>query len=320
MFRNLMNGVSLSAMLLRDADNEQGSAAEAKAKLRESIAKGITVTARSSEETVPYPKEDDESENDEKDDDNDKDADEENAEGEAEEKEEVGETAADKKAKEAQELKDKEDRKQARIQKRIDKAVAAQRVAEDEVVKLRAQLEANPEKKLTEEEVQAKAEVIAAEKVAAKELENLQKEFDKACDKLQNEGVKLDKEFTPKVVAMADELGPIPSRVIGVLSDLDNGAEVLKFMIDDIDEAEKIYELKNKPEKLAIALVRIADKLTAAKRPKPKPISQVPDAVEPVKSSRVQSLTITEADTKNMDNYVAKRSRQMAEKRKIRGY
>ena len=173
---------------------------------------------------------------------------------------------------------------------------------------------------MTEEEVQAKAEIIAAEKVAAKELENLQKEFNKACDKLQNEGVKLDKEFTPKVVAMADELGPIPSRVIGVLSDLDNGAEVLKFMIDDIDEAEKIYDLKDKPEKLAIALVRIADKLTAAKKPKPKAISQVPDAVEPVKSSRVQSLTITEADTKNMDNYVAKRARQIAEKRKIRGY
>src|SRR6266404_2856483 len=313
MFRNLMNGVSLSAMMLRDADNEQGSAAEAKAKLRETIAKGITVTARSSEEAVPDPKEDDESEDEENDDD-DKDADEEDAEGETKEKEEVEETAADKKVKEAQELKDKEDRKQARIQKRIDKAVAAQRAAEDEVVKLRAQLEANPEKKLTEEEVQAKAEIIAAEKVAAKELENLQKEFNKACDKLQNEGVKLDKEFTPKVVAMADELGPIPSRVIGVLSDLDNGAEVLKFMVDDIDEAEKIYELKDKPEKLAIALVRIADKLTAAKKPKPKPISQVPDAVEPVKSSRVQSLTITEADTKNMDNYVAKRARQMAEK------
>ncbi len=319
MFRNLMNGVSLSAMMLRDTDNEQGSAAEAKAKLRETIAKGITVTARSSEEVVPDPKEDDESEDEENDDD-DKDADEEDAEGETKEKEEVEETAADKKVKEAQELKDKEDRKQARIQKRIDKAVAAQRAAEDEVVKLRAQLEANPEKKLTEEEVQAKAEIIAAEKVAAKELENLQKEFNKACDKLQNEGVKLDKEFTPKVVAMADELGPIPSRVIGVLSDLDNGAEVLKFMIDDIDEAEKIYELKDKPEKLAIALVRIADKLTAAKKPKPKAISQVPDAVEPVKSSRVQSLTITEADTKNMDNYVAKRARQMAEKRKIRGY
>ncbi len=312
-----MNNGSLKSLMLFDADSEKG-AAEAREKLRADIVKGTNVTAKSEQELAaantegdpdpeidPDPEVDPEEEP-EFDDDGNPIVKEPPAE----------ETAAEKKARETQEAKDKEDRKQARIQKRIDKAVAGQRAAEAELIKLKAQLEANPDKKLTEEEVQARAEAIAAEKVAAKELEHLQADFNKACDKLQTEGTKLDKEFTPKVVAMAEELGPIPSRVIGVLSDFDNGAEVLKFMIDDIDEAEKIYDLKDKPEKLAIALMKISDKLTAAKRPRPRQISQVPDPVRPVNGSRVQSLTITEADTKNMDTYVAKRTRQMEERRK----
>jgi len=37
-------------------------------------------------------------------------------------------------------------------------------------------------------------------------------------------------------------------------------------MVNDIDEAEKIYDLKDRPEKLAIALVRLSDKLEAAEK------------------------------------------------------
>ena len=328
MFRNLMNGISLSALMLRDADNEQG-AAEARAKLRDSLAKGVNVTAKSDNEPVKEAAPDPDKEDENKDEDEDEDEDGKEKETEDKELDEDGnpivkekETAEEKAAREATETAaEKEARKQQRIQKRIDRAVAAQRAAEAEVVKLREQLAAKPDgEKLTEAEVQARAETIAAEKVAARELAELQADFNKACDKLQTEATKLDKEFTPKVVAMAEELGPIPSRVIGILSDLDNGAEVLKMMVDDIDEAEKIYDLKDKPEKLAIALVRISDKLAAAKEPKKKQISKVPDPVKPINGRNVQSLQITEADTKDMDKYVAKRVRQREELKKARGY
>ena len=64
-----MNGISLSALMLRDADNEQG-AAEARAKLRDSLAKGVNVTAKSDNEPVkeaaPDPDKEDEDEKEER--------------------------------------------------------------------------------------------------------------------------------------------------------------------------------------------------------------------------------------------------------------
>lgn len=314
MLKHLMSGASLLALAVRDKENEQGT--DERSKLREQLAKG-TVTIDKVPDVVAKEADADEVDEDEEEI-------EEEAEAEAEEDGgKVEETEEEKTAREAKEAEaSKTKRSQERIQKRIDKAVAGQKAAEAELLKLKQQLEANPDKKLTEEEVQSRAEAIAAEKVAAKEMERVQLEFNKACDKLQDAANKLDDKFDIKVRAMAEELGPIPTRVINIISDLDNGAEVLKFLVDDIDKAEEIYDLNNRPEKLAIALVRISDKIEAAKAPKPKPISKVPDAVKPVNGTRVHSTAITGNDTKpeNMDSYVRKRQQQKEALRKERGY
>lgn len=312
-----MNGSSLLAIALRDANNDEGSEADAKAKLRASLTKNVTVTNKveTSDDTKTEEKEEDEEEGDEEDEEDKDESDDENKEEKVEETEEV-KAAREKQEKEAAKLK----RKDERVQRRIDTAIAEKKAAEAEVTKLKAQLAANPDQKLTAEEVEALADAKAEKKLQEKEIERLQKEFDASCDKLQAEGNKLDKEFTEKVVEMSKELGPIPSRVIGILSDLENGAEVLKFMVDDIDEAEVIYKLKDKPEKLAIALVRIADKLAEEKKPKPKQVSKVPNPVKPTRGANVQSTTITEADTKNMDSYVRKRAAMRQAQLKERGY
>ncbi len=300
-----MSGASLISIALRAPDDEGKSDIQ---KARDAITAKVTVAAKEEKE--------EEKEDDNEDDENNEEIDEDDEEKEEEELEKEL-TAEEKEAKEKQEREAaKAARKEQRIQKRIDTAVAAQKIAEAETLKWKAIAEANPDKKLTEEEVEARSEAKAAEKIATKEVERMQAEFNKACDKLQGDGDKLDKQFTTKVVAMAEELGPIPSRVIGILSDLDNGAEVLKYMVDDIDEAEKIYDLKEKPERLAIALVRISDKLAEAAKPKPKKISKVPDAVKPVNGSRSSSTQITEADTKNPEEYRRKRILQMEERRK----
>jgi hypothetical protein len=67
-------------------------------------------------------------------------------------------------------------------------------------------------------------------------------------------------------------------------------------------------------------LVEISTKLADAKKPPKKQISKVPDPGTPVKPNRVVSNTLTEADAKNMDVYVAKRQKMMAEKRKASGF
>jgi hypothetical protein len=306
-----------TASYLMDANNDGGSEADEKAKLRAALAKTVSVGKKSDNETEAKTNETEEETEEEEEEETEEEKEEEKEEEEKKEEEtEEAKAAREKQEKEAAKLKRKDDR----IQRRIDTAIAEKKAAEAEVARLKAQIEANPEKKLTEEEVESRAEAKAAKRIADAEIERLQKEFDANCDKLQAEGNKLDKEFTTKVVSMAELFGPIPSRVIGILSDLENGAEVLKFMVDDDDEAEKIYNLKDKPERLAIALVRIADKLAEEKKPKPKQISKVPNPIKPVKSGGVQSTQITEADTKNIDSYIRKRIAQKEALKKQRGY
>lgn len=323
MLKQLLNTSSPTSLMLWDAASD-AAAAEEKSKLREQLAKGNTISTEVpiKEENIIEEKEEDEEEGEE--DDNEEfeldEAGEPKLDDDGNKIKKVVETAEEKAAREATETAEaKEKRKEERIQKRIDKAYAAQKVAEAEVIKLREQLAAKPpDEKLTEAEVQSRAEVIAAEKLATKNLQDLQKEFEKNCDAIQDAAVKIDPEFNKKVHELAAEIGPLPNQMLNVLFDLDNGADVLAFLASDVDEAERIYGLVDKPARLGIALSKIADKLAEAKKPKPKEISKVPDAVKPVNGARVQSTQITSKDTtpEGMDNYVRKRQLQIEQRRK----
>lgn len=316
MLRNLMNGVSLSAMMLRDGNNDQGSD-DPKAKLREQLAKGnVQKEGIQQEEAETDNNEEDDNETEEEDE-------EESEENEEEEEDEIKkkeETEEEKAEREKQEkIQAKAQRKQDRMQRRIDENVAKRKEAEAEVERLKAQLAADPDKKLTEEEVEARAEAIAAKKLADKELKDLQEKFDKDCEKLQKAAIKVDKDFDDKIADIAADIGPIPSFMIGLLNDLDNGGEVLAHIADDDELAEEIWSMR--PARMTRKLVEISDKLIKAKAPPKKEISRVPDPGTPVKPNRSSNSTIiTEADTKNMDSYVKKRQAQMAEQRKARGF
>ncbi len=318
MFKNLMNGVSLSAMMLRDAENDNG--ADAKAKLREQLSKGNLQNQQQENNDQSQSNPPDEEENEE---DGEGEEDEENEEDEDEEVEDnKKETEEEKAEREKQEkIAAKAQRKQDRMQRRIDEATAARKAAETERDRLKAQLEADPDKKLTEEEVEARAEAIAAKKLADKQIEEIQTKFNEACEKLQKEASKIDKDFDDKIADIAADIGPIPSFMIGVLEDLDNGGEVLAFIANDDELAEKIWNLKKNPAKMTKEIVEISNKLSDAKKKPKKQISRVPDQPEPIRTNRnSNSAIITEADTKNMDSYVAKRQAQILEKRKLRGF
>jgi hypothetical protein len=316
-----MSGVSLSSLMLRDADNENGS--DPKAALREQLAKGNIVKEENNGEQDTDDKSDNEggeNEDEGEDAEEDEESDEEEGEDDGTVKDPPeDETDEQKKEREAKEkIEAKATRKQERMQRRIDKAVAAQRTAEAEIARLKAQLEANPDQKLTAEEIEAKAEALATKKAQEKELKDIQAKFEKDCDALQKVANKVDKDFDVKINELAEDIGPIPSFMIGVLSDMDNGGEVLAHVANDDELAEEIWAMK--PAKMTRKLVEISNKLADAKKPPKKQISKVPDPGTPVKPSRVVSNMITEADAKNMETYVAKRQRQMAEKRKAQGF
>jgi hypothetical protein len=307
MLKHLMSGGSLLSYALYDGNNDEGSA---KDKLREQIAKGNLPEGQA----VIKEGEEDGNEPDPEEDEEDEEENEPEPEAELTKEEKAAKAEADKLAAKAK-------RKEDRVQKRFNELTAAKATAEAEVARLKAQLEADPEKKLTEEEIESRAEAKAAQKQAAKDLAEMQTKFEAACDKLQAEARKVDKDFDDKINDIATDVGPIPSFMIGILEDLDNGGEVLAFIANDDELAERIYGLKTKPAKMTKELVEISNKLEAEKKKPKKQISKVPDPVKPVNGSRANnSVTLTEADTKDMDTYVRKRQAQMMEQRKLRGF
>lgn len=306
MLKHLFN--SSVSHILYDKENEQGSKTPVELK-REEIAKN-TVVGDPVEKVTPAKEED------EIDPDIEINPEEVELDADGNPIEKVEETAEEKEAREKTERETaKANRKEQRVQKRIDTAVAAQKIAEAEIVKLKEQLAAKAAsgEALTEADVQARADAIANEKFTAREVARAQTEFEARCDKLNDAAIVLNKDFPRNVNLMAEELGPIPSTVINSISELENGAEVLDFMATDVDEAEKIYDLRDKPVRLGMALARISDKLIAEKRPKPKAISKVPDPKEPVNGSRAPSNIITGKET--TEEYIRKRQLQMREKR-----
>ena len=312
MFKHLLNGSSLLTLALRDSNNDQG--ADPKAALREQLAKGNIPEKDGNndgkDKEVEVEKEEEEEE--------------ENEEDDEEEEDDVAdppedETEEQKKEREAKEKEvAKAQRKQDRMQRRIDKAIAEKRAAETEIARLKEQLAANPDQKLTAEEVEARAEALATKKAQEKELKDLQAKFDADCDALAKAATKVDKQFNDKINELAEDIGPIPSFMIGVLADMDNGGEVLAHIANDDELAEDIW--KAKPTKMTKLLVDISNKLSDAKKKPKKQISKVEAPGEPVKGSRVVSSQLTEADAKNMDSYVAKRQKMMMEKRKAQGF
>ena len=317
MLKHLMNGSSLLALALRDTENENG--ADPKAALREKLAKGNIPEGENNGEQNA-----DSGSNNEGDGEGEENEGEENEEDDEEENEEdvkdppEDETAEQKKEREDKEkLEAKTNRKQERMQRRIDKAVAAQKAAETELERLKAQLEANPDQKLTAEEIERQAQALADKKAKEKELADLDAKFKKECDALQKAANKADKDFDTKIHDIAEDIGPIPSFMIGILNEMDNGGEVLAHIANDDELAEEIWEMR--PTKMTKKLVEISAKLEEAKKPPRRQISKVPD-IAPVRPNRVVSNTITEADAKNMDVWVRKRQAQMAEARKAKGF
>jgi hypothetical protein len=306
-------------MMLRDGNDDDG-APDPKEKLRAELAKG---NIQKDGIHADSDKDDEGSEdNSEEDDEDDTEGDEESSDEDEEGEVDPNETDEEKAAREAKEkevaakAEAKAQRKQDRMQRRFDKLVAEKRTAEAEIAKLKEQLAANPDQKLTAEEVESLAEAKAKEKLAEREAADLQKKFDADCDTLQKAALKADKEFNEKINEIAEDIGPIPSFMIGILSDMDNGGAVLAHVANDDELAEEIW--KARPTKMTRLLLEISNKLADAAKPPKKQISKVPDPGTPVRPQRVISNVITEADTKNMDSYVAKRQRQMAEQRKLK--
>lgn len=199
--------------------------------------------------------------------------------------------------------KTKEDRRQERMQRRLDKATAIASAARLEVEDLKKQLAAKPddEKVLTEDEVEKRSEVKALQKAA-------ERAFVADCNKLAEEAEKIDKDFNKKINVLTEDIGPIPSQMIGILSDLDNGAKILTYLTENEDIAEDIWKLS--PAKMALQLAKLSE--TLSRKPK-KEISKVPEPNKGLGGKGGESKVLH--DKMSMDEWVAQRERDLAERR-----
>lgn len=208
----------------------------------------------------------------------------------------------EKETKEEVAAKAKEDRRQERMQRRIDKATAEAKAARAEAEDLKRQLAAKPddEKVLTEDEVEKRAEEKAVKKAA-------ERAFIADCNKLAEEAEKNDKDFTKKINVLTEDIGPIPSQMIGILSDLDNGAKILNYLTDNEDIAEDLWKLSS--AKMALKLSKIS--LELEKKPK-KEISKVPEPNKPLGGKAKETKQLR--DDMPMDDWVAQRERDLKER------
>ncbi len=193
-----------------------------------------------------------------------------------------------------------------RIQKRIDKEVAKRKVLETELADLKAQLAAKSSEdgvKFTREDVEAEANKLAEQKVS-------EREFTNACNRLADGAKKLDKDFDKKIQALSEDVAPLPGYMIGILDDIENGAQVLKHFADNQDVYEDIYMLS--PVKMATAISKLGIKLATEVKPKPKQISKVPAPNEPINGGAKTSINLS--DKEPIEDWIEKRNRQVAER------
>lgn len=215
---------------------------------------------------------------------------------------------------------EKEERRQGRIQKRIDKLTATVGNKDTEIAELKKQLAEKPVEGLTEEEVERrateKAEKLAADKEAEREL----KAFQKTAEDLIKAGNKLDKEFEKNINEVAKKTGILmPKFMVEILSDLDNknGDEILVGLSKDEDLYEEICVLSER--KMTQRLIRMSDKIKEekGKAPKPRERERLPNPIEPINDgSSNRGDNLPSKPTDNMEDFVRIRAQQVAQRRK----
>jgi hypothetical protein len=239
-------------------------------------------------------------------------------EGQQDQNEEQIAANAEAAAKLEQEKKDATSQKEKdRIQRRIDRLTAKSSALEKENAELKAKLAAKPDKVLSEEEVETRANT------KAQQISN-EREFTNACNRLAEAATKVDKEFKKKIDSVVDELGGLqsggmPPHMIHILDDMDNGGEVLSHLANDIDTYEEVITLPM--GKMASRLAKIAtkieeDKKAATKKPPIKDPSKVPNPPEQLRGGKQPVVAYN--PKMSMNDYAAMRLKQKQQREERR--
>lgn len=224
-----------------------------------------------------------------------------------ENKEELDEAKQEKKDAKTPAEKDRAQRRIDRLTAKNAEITKALEAANAKIAELVNGNEDDGTPKLTEADVEARAEQKANEKALHRELVN-------AGNAIYDAAVGVNKDFEVKVKEMIGEIGVIPGQIIGVVNDLPNKGDVMYHIADDIDLAEKLYDLsRTNLAKLGRELQKISDTLA---KPKPKEVSKAPKPPAPVGTARPQAGATNLYNTKNVDakDWINKRQAEVNKK------
>lgn len=189
-----------------------------------------------------------------------------------------------------------------RLKKKLSKSEERRKIADREARALKTKLETDPDKGLTEDDVESRAEA----KVTKLEFDAAQKRIIKAA-------TKSDKDFMKKINELAEDIGLMPGMMVGFLDELDNGGEVIAHLVNHEAEAEEMWELS--APKMAIALAKISTKL---ERSKQKKISNAPAPITALGGNQTKNgISIYDKNWKGDDkDWIEQRQKEVAEKQK----
>jgi dynactin complex subunit len=196
-----------------------------------------------------------------------------------------------------------------RIQRRIDRLTAKNDRLTRELEAANAKLAElakgdDGTVKLTEADIEARAEQKATQK-------DLERQFVHAVNSTHDAAMAVNKDFKGKIDEVISELGPVPGQLILALQDLPNKGEVLYHIANDIDVAEKFYEIVQNPIKLGREIEKLSSELS---KPKPKPVSKTPKPPAPVGTRQAPNATTNLHNTKNTEEWIKQRQAEVEKK------
>lgn len=199
-------------------------------------------------------------------------------------------------------------------ERQLQEKVTEIRLLEATVAELQKQ---NPEamKGLSDQQIQAKAEELANQKVA-------QRTWDEQCNKLYSDGKSAFSGANGALdwdgaLAKFKQAGGLPSAVIAAALDTDAPHEVLYELAQDLNEAAALFALT--PTKMAIKLDRMANKIAQAKADAAeagkKKASKAPAPISPEGGGNVGEELSGDPESWPSDKWHAWREKQIANQR-----
>lgn len=153
------------------------------------------------------------------------------------------------------------------------------------------------------EEIRREESGLAAQRM-------MEAQFTETCNKIAAAGKSDYTDFDVSIKALQGVEGLTPEMIIAA-NETDNPQAVIYVLGKDLDEAMRIKNLP--PLKQAVAIAKIAE--AAVKTPRSRRVSGAPEPITPISGSAKGDVDL-EDDKADISDWINKRNRQIAEKKK----